>query len=574
MKKHFVLIFLVIPLLISACSHNSITTQEPDSELLFDDKIIPTATPFQPGLSTELQTIELEEEQNPVIQDSSFNSEQATISLVFDPNFPQFMTENLIKGSNIRIVGDLENADLALVRGSDCEDPVEVVYVLVAPFPTIRDSVSLTSVEAAWAKVQSEFGSLPILMTSDTYDFFASEWGPATEGAIHQINGEGLVEMAWETGQYAIIPFHQLEGRWKVIAIDGKSALDQNLTNSNLPLSYSYCLKNLEVFEEELNNGEYTVEIRPNRDLDQLTSLTMTGVTALVRATAHKMETQGINYPGEKIRELLLEADFTHISNEVAFAESCPYPNPYQTDLRFCSSPTYIDLLQYLDIDIIELTGNHIQDWSKEDFVTTLGMYDAGNFAYFGGGRNLDEAKTPLLIEHNGNRLAFVGCNAVGPYGAFATETSSGNVPCGDYSWINQVVKDLTAEGYLVIVTLQHNEFYGLIKTGPQMRDFNPLAQAGAAVVSGSQAHYPNPFGFEGNHFIHYGLGNLFFDQMDAYVADGIQREFVDTHYFYDGRYISTVVHTLYLENFAQPRFMTPEERILFLEEAFKASGW
>ncbi len=41
----------------------------------------------------------------------------------------------------------------------------------------------------------------------------------------------------------------------------------------------------------------------------------------------------------------------------------------------------------------------------------------------FGGGRNLSvKQKTPLLIEHHGNKLAFFGCNAVGPSGAFATE--------------------------------------------------------------------------------------------------------------------------------------------------------
>ncbi len=574
MRKPVLIIPFVLSLLLFACSHMDSVVQDSESVVVLEEKIITTATPFQPEISAEVEIKEDEGNQNPDPEISADASEEAVIRLAFGHHLPQFMKENLITGPNIRIVADMENSDLALVRGSDCLNPIEAVFVLVAPFPTIRDGVNFSTVEQAWSTVQAEFGDLPILMVSDTYDLFASEWGAAKEGSIQLVAAEELVKYAWETGQYAIVPFQQVEGRWKVMEIDGKSPLNQNLENTELPLSFSYCLQNIEDFPQVEHDEEFQVDIRSNRNLDQLTSLTMTGVTALVRATAHKMETKGILYPGEKIRDMLLEADFTHISNEVAFAESCPYPNPYQTDLRFCSSPNYIDLLKDLDIDIIELTGNHIQDWSREDFVNTLGMYEAGNYAYYGGGRDLDEAKTPLLVEHNGNQLAFVGCNAVGPYGAFATGTSSGNVPCGDYSWITQIVKDLTAEGYLVIVTLQHNEFYGLIKTGPQKRDFNPLAQAGAVIVSGSQAHYPNPFGFEGSHFIHYGLGNLFFDQMDAYVADGIQREFVDTHYFYQGNYISTVVHTLYLEDFAQPRFMTAEERKLFLEEAFRASGW
>jgi len=40
------------------------------------------------------------------------------------------------------------------------------------------------------------------------------------------------------------------------------------------------------------------------------------------------------------------------------------------------------------------------------------------------------------------------------------------------------------------------------------------LADAGASVVSGSQGHSVQGFGLRGNSFIHYGVGNLYFDQM------------------------------------------------------------
>ena len=62
--------------------------------------------------------------------------------------------------------------------------------------------------------------------------------------------------------------------------------------------------------------------------------------------------------------------------------------------------------------------------------------------------------------------------------------------------------------------------------------------------------------------FIHYGLGNLFFDQMGNIAPGpglppmpGERREFIDRHVFYDGRYIST-------------------ERAAFLMEYFEHSGW
>jgi poly-gamma-glutamate capsule biosynthesis protein CapA/YwtB (metallophosphatase superfamily) len=98
------------------------------------------------------------------------------------------------------------------------------------------------------------------------------------------------------------------------------------------------------------------------------------------------------------------------------------------------------------------------------------------------------------------------------------------------------------------------------------------LSDAGAVVVSGSQAHFPQGFSFRDNGFVHYGLGNLFFDQMD-YPVVGTRREFYDKHFFYNGRYINSQLLTGLLEDYAQPRPMTAEERAQFLSDMFAASG-
>ena len=105
------------------------------------------------------------------------------------------------------------------------------------------------------------------------------------------------------------------------------------------------------------------------------------------------------------------------------------------------------------------------------------------------------------------------------------------------------------------------------------------MADAGATVVSGSQAHYPHIMEFRGDSFIHYGLGNLFFDQMtytlpDGKVIDGTRREFLDRHVFYDGRYLGMEFLTAMLEDYSRPRPMTETERSAFLSEYFNLSGW
>jgi poly-gamma-glutamate capsule biosynthesis protein CapA/YwtB (metallophosphatase superfamily) len=89
--------------------------------------------------------------------------------------------------------------------------------------------------------------------------------------------------------------------------------------------------------------------------------------------------------------------------------------------------------------------------------------------------------------------------------------------------------------------------------------------------VSGSQAHQPQGFSLPGGRFVHYGLGNLFFDQMQTL---GTRQEIVDRHIFYRGRHLSTQLFTFLLEDYSQPRPMTPAERRELLEAVFAASRW
>ncbi len=71
--------------------------------------------------------------------------------------------------------------------------------------------------------------------------------------------------------------------------------------------------------------------------------------------------------------------------------------------------------------------------------------------------------------------------------------------------------------------------------------------------------------------FIHYGLGNLFFDQMQSLE---LRQQFIDRHVIYDGRHISTQLLTSLLENYSRPRPMRSDERATFLVEIFQESGW
>jgi poly-gamma-glutamate synthesis protein (capsule biosynthesis protein) len=127
-----------------------------------------------------------------------------------------------------------------------------------------------------------------------------------------------------------------------------------------------------------------------------------------------------------------------------------------------------------------------------------------------------------------------------------------------------------------VISTFQWNESYDWRPSPQQVRDFRLMADSGAAVVSGSQAHYAQMMEFHDDSFIHYGLGNLFFDQMgdQSWMPRGIRREFLDRYVIYEGRLISVELITALLEDYSRPRLMTEQERAGFLLDYFYYSGW
>lgn len=437
------------------------------------------------------------------------------------------------------------------------------IYALVAPFPTTTDGVTFADLQSAWRGAgQGPFAGRPLWLDESTLAAFSALWGAPAAGSVRVAEAAQLLDSAWaERPAWGIVPFEALEPRWKVLAVDGQSPIHNDFDPSDYPLEASFAVQ----------PGVFDLPVS-NRDASKMTVLIMTGVTALVRSTAWRMETNGLTYPGEAVRDIFRSADLLHVSNEVPFAENCPYPYPLQASLTFCSDPRYIALLEDVGVDIVELTGNHIQDYGTAASLLTLDMYDVRNWIYFGGGRNQADARKAALVEHNGNKLAFIGCNPVGPEGAWAGEDRPGSAEC-DYDFMHAEISRLKAEGYLPIATFQHYERYVLYPSNMQIADFRGMADAGAVIVSGSQAHFPHYMELYGTSYIHYGLGNLFFDQMD-YPEIGTRREFADRYVFHDGRLVSVELLTFLLEDYARPRPMTEAERLRLLRDIFEAAGW
>jgi Bacterial capsule synthesis protein PGA_cap len=440
-------------------------------------------------------------------------------------------------------------------------------YAVVSAFPTLEDGLTWDAFAATWKEADG------VWATPDLQALLEEVLGPPGASAVAQPTAESLLDAVWASRPaLAVIPFEELQPKWKVLEIDGNSPVRKDFDGEKYPLQIAFGLEGDSSAIERLSLSLDlpTGPAQTNRKADKLTIVVVTGVTALTRATAWRMDVRGVGYPAQLIGDWLRQADITHVSNEVAFSPDCPAPTADLTLLTFCSQPSHIALLEDVGTDVIELTGNHVLDAGASAFLYSMEQYDERGWKTFGGGRDLASASQPALFEHNGNRLAFLGCNEAGPTSAWASADRPGALACGGDRLRAEIVR-LREAGYLPIFTFQWHEHYIAWPAASQREAFRAAADAGAVIVSGSQAHQPQGFEFRGDSFIHYGPGNLFFDQMWS-VA--VRQEFIDRYVFYDGRLLSIELLTAMLEDWAQPRPMTLDERADFLQAMFTASGW
>jgi hypothetical protein len=447
----------------------------------------------------------------------------------------------------------------------------EIVLVPVVAFSSRRDDLSSGDLRRAWSDPPraGEQGQ-PLFLSAETAAMMTALLGARGDRAnVSIMPAVELADRLWsEPGALAIVPFDRLEPRLKALAVDGRSALDRDLDVDRYPLLVRLWADGPDDLVPSLIAEFQARELDTNRHLDRLSVLMMTGVTALTRGVALEIESRGdYGWPARRLSDLLAAADLTHISNEVSFSPDC-VP---QAEMRvFCAKPEYLASLQLLGADLVELTGNHNLDPGPGYALYSLDMYARAGMHTFGGGRNAAEAGQPLLITHHGNRLAFVGYNQFGPDYAWATEDQPGAARFAP-EIVRTELAQLRPQVDLIFVNIQHTESYATTPLPEQVADFQATIQAGADVVTGSQAHQPQTIEFYRSGLIFYGLGNLIFDQT---WSEPTRQGLVVRHVIYDGRLIASQLLPTVIGEDCQPRLAEGQETEAILGTLFAASGW
>jgi poly-gamma-glutamate capsule biosynthesis protein CapA/YwtB (metallophosphatase superfamily) len=223
---------------------------------------------------------------------------------------------------------------------------------------------------------------------------------------------------------------------------------------------------------------------------------------------------------GEALAELERVRPDARIVNLETSVTSSSTPEPKGINYRM--HPKNVACLVAAGLDCCVLANNHILDWGLAGLEETLGVLSANKLGTAGGGRNLDEAAAPAVIDIEGKGRVIVfafGSTTSGISRSWAaTAERAGINLLTDLSAraVDDVAKRLRAArqpGDLIVASLHWGENWGH-EISREQRDFahGLIDVAGADIVHGHSSHHPKAIEIHRGKPILYGCGDLLND--------------------------------------------------------------
>ena len=137
----------------------------------------------------------------------------------------------------------------------------------------------------------------------------------------------------------------------------------------------------------------------------------------------------------QHVVEVLQSGDITFANCEQMYSDkgqSNKYAPPY-------SHPRNIPALIHAGFDVLSLANNHTLDVGTEALLDTMARFKEVGLHYVGVGKNLNEARDPVILDRKGTKVGFLAYGCVGPDGYEATEDKPGYAPLRSWTIYEKV---------------------------------------------------------------------------------------------------------------------------------------
>ena len=213
---------------------------------------------------------------------------------------------------------------------------------------------------------------------------------------------------------------------------------------------------------------------------------------------------------GQGFLDEMQGADLFVVNEEFPFSSRGEAAPDKQYTFRL--PPERVSIFKEMGIDLVTLANNHALDFGTDALVDTLDTLDQAGILHVGAGRNLDEAKEPVIAELKGMKIGFIGASRVIPETSWnATSTKPGMLVTYDPALTVQEIEKLDEVCDYVVVYVhwgieraEHPEEY-------QRTMGRQYIDAGADLVVGSHPHVLQGIEYYEGKPIVYSLGNFVF---------------------------------------------------------------
>ncbi|PRC91220.1 CapA family protein [Solimicrobium silvestre] len=189
--------------------------------------------------------------------------------------------------------------------------------------------------------------------------------------------------------------------------------------------------------------------------------------------------------------------------------------DPEDKNYNFRAHPRTLPILKQ-HFDAVSIANNHSGDFGRPAFEEMLGLLDQSGIKRFGGGHNLSEAHTPLIIERNGLRIALLGYNEFMPRSFEADEHGAGTAWSEDEQVSADIHKARDVYKADLVIPVMHwgweNEPHSSAR---QQQLAHLMINAGADLIIGGHPHVTEEIEYYRGKLIVYSVGNFMIDALD-----------------------------------------------------------
>lgn len=436
------------------------------------------------------------------------------------------ITENI----TLDISSESNDCSIKIVRNPQDTNPYILanyqVYAVLTNFKNELESIEISKLSEGLNSQKYEKYSIIWSKQTDTYLRSKYEFGV---GQTVYSDSEIKKKLATNQNIIAIVPFQEISLTSKLVSIEGKNILKDEIGVSTYPITDSYWYSAEQEYKDVAKKLADTVLPSNNFDKAKISAITLTGTSA-IGSDQYNVNIVGgkdSNYMTEQIKNYIPAEDFLHISNEVSIYKNC-IQQIQSTYL--CSLEKDFSILKKLDVDIVNVSGNHIMDFGYDTFISTLSWYEENKIPFSGGGKTQELSEKPTIVKHNDMKIAFLGYNFMPPYSYYARGNNGGSTNIS-IDIMRKGIQSAKKESDVVVVDMNWATETQSKIDNSQKEYAQKAHEFGADIVNGVSSYSFLGADINTSQSTFYGLGGF----IHPMAKNGIMVR----HIFYDKKYIA-----------------------------------